>query len=191
MRRIPFPGMALVLVVVSTWLVGCSLLLPPTQQFFRFSLDEGELAAQGIGPEARTGMEEALSKVERLVLREIEASNDRVVLHEALLHLIVSGNCMLYIGEEGMRVFHLNRYVITRDPMGSPIEAIICEVLTYDTAPEKIRKTVDESRGELEGSAGSQPERSADDRSHGLQRDSALHPHQVGRRQDRSLAPGS
>ena len=126
-------------------------LLPPTQQFFRFSLDEGELAAQGVGPEARTGMEEALSKVERLVLREIEASNDRVVLHEALLHLIVSGNCMLYIGEEGMRVFHLNRYVITRDPMGNPIEAIICEVLTYDTAPEKIRKTVDESRGELKG----------------------------------------
>ena len=80
---------------------------------------------------------EALSKVERLVLREIEASNDRVVLHEALLHLIVSGNCMIYIGEEGMRVFHLNRYVITRDPMGNPIEAIICEVLTYDTAPRR------------------------------------------------------
>ena len=77
--------------------------------------------------------------------------NDRVVLHEALLHLIVSGNCMIYIGEEGMRVFHLNRYVITRDPMGNPIEAIICEVLTYDTAPEKIRKTIDESRGELKG----------------------------------------
>jgi hypothetical protein len=126
-------------------------LLPPTQQFFRFSLDEGELASQGIGPEARTGMEEALSKVERLVLREIEASNDRVVLHEALLHLIVSGNCMIYIGEEGMRVFHLNRYVITRDPMGNPIEAIICEVLTYDTAPEKIRKHADEARGELKG----------------------------------------
>ena len=126
-------------------------LLPPTQQFFRFSLDEGELAKQGVGPEARTAMEEALSKVERLVLREIEASNDRVVLHEALLHLIVSGNCMIYIGEEGMRVFHLNRYVMTRDPMGNPIEAIICEVLTYDTAPKKIRDTVDESRGELKG----------------------------------------
>lgn len=126
-------------------------LLPPTQQFFRFSLDEAELAKQGVTREGITDMEEALSKIERIVLREIEASNDRVVLHEALLHLIVSGNCMIYVGEEGMRVFHLNRYVMTRDPMGNPIEAIICEVLTYDTAPKKVRDTVDQSRGELKG----------------------------------------
>ena len=59
---------------------------------FRFSLDEGELAKQGVGPEEKSGLEEALSKIERMVLREIEASNDRVVFHEALLHLLVSGN---------------------------------------------------------------------------------------------------
>ena len=48
------------------------------------SIQPGRGGSSGIGPEARTAMEEALSKVERLVLREIEASNDRVVLHEAL-----------------------------------------------------------------------------------------------------------
>ena len=126
-------------------------LLPPTQQFFRFSLDEAELAKQGIGKEAVSSMEEALSKIERQVLREIEASNDRVVLHEALLHLIVSGNALIYIGEEGMRVFHLNRYVATRDPMGNPIEAIVCEVLTWDTAPEKVRECCRRGRDELKG----------------------------------------
>ena len=80
-------------------------LLPPTQQFFRFSLDEGELAKQNVSPEEKSGLEEALSKIERMVLREIEASNDRVVFHEALLHLLVAGNCLLYIAPEGLRVF--------------------------------------------------------------------------------------
>ena len=69
-------------------------LLPPTQQFFRFSLDEGQLAKEGVTPEQRSETEEALSKIERMVLREIEASNDRTVFHEALLHLLVSGNAL-------------------------------------------------------------------------------------------------
>jgi hypothetical protein len=80
-------------------------LLPPTQQFFRFSLDEAVLAQQGVDPTQRSSFEEALSKIERLVLREIEASNDRVVFHEALLHLVVSGNALLYVGSDGLRVY--------------------------------------------------------------------------------------
>ena len=128
-----------VLNLASRMLLG---LLPPTQQFFRFSLDEAELAAQNIPPEAKTEMETALSQIERLVLREIEASNDRVVFHEALLHLIVGGNALLHIAPEGLRCFHLNRYVCQRDPMGNPLEVIICEQLAIDTLPEKIQELV-------------------------------------------------
>ena len=52
-------------------------LLPPTQQFFRFSLDEAQLNAQGVSPEQKTDFEQALSQIERQVLREIEAVMDR------------------------------------------------------------------------------------------------------------------
>ena len=114
-------------------------LLPPTQQMFRFSLDEGELAKQGVGADEKSATEEALSRIERMVLREIEASNDRTVFHEALLHLIVSGNAMLYVASEGLRVFHLNRFVITRDPMGNPMESVICEELAYEVLPPLIK----------------------------------------------------
>ena len=128
-----------VLNLASRMLLG---LLPPTQQFFRFSLDEAELAAQNVSPEQKTEMEAALSQIERSVLREIEASNDRVVFHEALLHLIVGGNALLHIAPEGLRCFHLNRYVCQRDPMGNPLEVIICEQLAVETLPEKIQEMV-------------------------------------------------
>jgi len=126
-------------------------LLPPTQQFFRFSLDDAELAKQGVTPEQKSTTEEALSKIERMVLREIEASNDRVVFHEALLHLIVSGNALLYISSEGLRVFHLNRYVVSRDPMGNPLEVVTCEQLAIAQLPEEIQNLLQEEDDELRG----------------------------------------
>ena len=128
-----------VLNLASRMLLG---LLPPTQQFFRFSLDEAELARQGVSPEEKSNFETVLSQIERQVLREIEASNDRVVFHEALLHLIVGGNALLHIAPEGLRCFHLNRYVCQRDPMGNPLEVVICEQLAIETLPETIQEMV-------------------------------------------------
>jgi len=127
-------------------------LLPPTQQFFRFSLDDAELVKQGVPPEEKAQFEEALSKIERLVLREIEASNDRVVFHEALLHLVIAGNALLYVSPEGLRVFHLNRYVMFRDSMGNPLECITCEELPYYSLPEKVLEMLqEEEETELKG----------------------------------------
>ena len=126
-------------------------LLPPTQQFFRFSLDDAALAQEGVEPEQKTQVEEALSKIERLVLREIEASNDRVVFHEALLHLIISGNALLYVSTEGLRVFHLNRYVCSRDPMGNPLEVVTCEELALYQLPKNVQEMCYEEDDELKG----------------------------------------
>jgi|TARA_B100000035_G_scaffold217924_1_gene186856 hypothetical protein len=126
-------------------------LLPPTQQFFRFSLDEAELAKQGVPPDQKSQVEEALSKVERLVLREIEASNDRVVFHEALLHLIVGGNALLYVSTEGLRVFHLNRYVCSRDPMGNPLKVVTCEELELGQLPKNVQEICYQEEDELQG----------------------------------------
>ena len=126
-------------------------LLPPTQQFFRFSLDEGQLAKEGVTPEQRSETEEALSKIERMVLREIEASNDRTVFHEALLHLLVSGNALLYVSSEGLRVFHLNKFVVQRDPMGNPLQAVVAEEMAYEVLPDVVKQMLSEEDDELKG----------------------------------------
>ena len=119
-------------------------LLPPTQSFFRFALNEMEMIKRGIDLQLKSEYDSALAKMEQEVLRSIEATNDRVALHEALLWLIVGGNVLLYVGKEGLRVHHLNRYVCCRDPMGRPLEAITCEELAVNTLPPEAKALLDE-----------------------------------------------
>jgi len=137
-------------------------LLPPTESFFRFTVDEvamqkqeASLVAQGAQPEKvaqmKSEIELALNRLELSVLRSIETSNDRVAVHEGLVHLIVSGNCLLYVSEDGLKCFHLNRYTLLRDSMGNPIEAVVCEELSYEALPTSIRKAIEEEDEELKG----------------------------------------
>lgn len=115
-------------------------LLPPTELFFRLTLDEAQVqAAGGIPPEQRIELEQALVVLEQRILRGIEASGDRVVVHEMLLHLLVVGNVLAYLGEDGSRLFHLNRYVVYRDPMGKPLDVVTCEEIAYVHLSEKVK----------------------------------------------------
>lgn len=137
-------------------------LLPPTESFFRFTVDEvamqqqeKQLANQGATEDQiaqmKSEIELALNRLELSVLRSIETSNDRVAVHEALVHLIVAGNCLLYVSEDGLQCFHLNRYVLLRDPMGNPVEAVVCEELEIDQLPASIRDALKEEQDELKG----------------------------------------
>jgi hypothetical protein len=137
-------------------------LLPPTETFFRFTIDEiemgkqeAEVAAAGGTPEEmgrqRSEFDLALARLERAVLRSIETSNDRVAVHEMLLHLVIAGNVLMYVSEDGLKAFHLNRYVCRRDPMGNPLEAIVCEVLSVEALPESARELLDAEDGEVAG----------------------------------------
>lgn len=140
-------------------------LLPPTEAFFRFTIDEIELAqseqaliAAGTDPgqlaKRRSEMEMGLAKLERAVLRSIETSNDRVAVHEMLMHLIVPGNALMHVGEKGLRCFHLNRYVLRRDPIGNPLKAIICEEISYDRLPEKVQQMLAKEDDSIKGIEG-------------------------------------
>jgi hypothetical protein len=137
-------------------------LLPPTETFFRFTIDEIEmvkseqqLAAAGTSPEeigkSKSELDLALARLERAVLRSIETSNDRVAVHEMLLHLVIAGNVLMYVSDDGLKCYHLNRYVCRRDLMGNPIEAIVCEQLSIESLPAKARQLLEEDDGDVEG----------------------------------------
>jgi len=137
-------------------------LLPPTETFFRFTFDEIELVkhqqqlqAAGATPEemgrSKSQLDLELARLERAVLRSIETSNDRVAVHEMLLHLIVGGNALMCVAEEGLKCFHLNRYVCCRDLMGNPLEAIVCEQLSVESLPANARQILEEEDGEVRG----------------------------------------
>tara|TARA_R100000664_G_C2759382_1_gene149111 strand:+ start:4017 stop:5657 length:1641 start_codon:yes stop_codon:yes gene_type:complete len=137
-------------------------LLPPTDTFFRFTIDEIEMAKNeeqalggGASPEdvarQKTEFDMALARLERAVLHSIETSNDRLAVHEMLMHLIVGGNALLYVSEEGLKCFHLSKYVLRRDPIGNPLEAIVCEKISIEALPETAKELVNETAGDVNG----------------------------------------
>jgi len=110
-------------------------LFPTNIPFFKLVLDQIKIAQQEGGQEAITEIDKALRKVEAALMREIEVSNDRVAMFEALKHLIVGGNVLLYLTDEGLQVYPLEKYVCRRDPNGNTLEIIIKETINGKALP--------------------------------------------------------
>ena len=60
----------------------------------------------------------------------IAASSDRVVVHQALKHLIVGGNSLVFMCKDGLKKFPLNRYVVNRDGNGNVLEIVTKELIS-------------------------------------------------------------
>lgn len=114
-------------------------LFPVNAPFFRYMIDDFALETLTQQEGMRGKVEEGLNKIERAVQSEVEGTAIRVSAFEALKHLVVSGNALLYLPTEGgMRVFHLNRYVVRRDPMGNVMDIITEEEVDRDMLPENF-----------------------------------------------------
>lgn len=115
-------------------------LLPPNSPFFRLTIDDFDLQELA-GKDARGAVEDALARIERAGLQEIEGSAIRVPVFEALKQLVVTGNALLYMppDETGMKVFRLDRYVVKRDTMGNVLEIITKESVSPLMLPEEVR----------------------------------------------------
>ena len=117
-------------------------LLPPNSPFFRLVVDDFDLSLlQGEGQ--RGQVEEALARIERTILAEIEVQNLRVPCYEALKLLLVSGNVLVHFPPfGGMRVFPLDRYVVQRDAMGNVLEIITKETISPVMLDQETRALV-------------------------------------------------
>ena len=92
-------------------------LLPAQTSFFKLQLDESQLGE--MPPEMTTELDLSFAKIERTIMDAIAASSDRVVIHQALKHLVVAGNALLFMGKDGLKLFPLNRFVVDRDGNGN------------------------------------------------------------------------
>ena len=114
-------------------------ILPPQGSFFKLQPREDKIG-EDIPPEARSEMDLSLSKMERIVMDYIAASNDRVVIHQALKHLIVGGNALLFMSKDGIKNYPLNRYVVNRDGNGNVLEIVTKELISRDVLGYDIPK---------------------------------------------------
>ena len=115
-------------------------LVPPQTSFFKLQLDESQLG-ENFGPEIKSELDLSFAKIERTILDAIAASDDRVVIHQALQHLVVGGNALIFMGKQGLKLFPLNRFVIERDGNGNVIEIVtrerISKKLIYKYLPKE------------------------------------------------------
>ena len=101
-------------------------LVPPQTSFFKLQVDEANLGEE-FPPEVKSELDISFAKIERTILDAIAASDDRVVIHQALQHLVVGGNALIFMSKVGLKLFPLNRYVIERDGNGQVIEIVTKE----------------------------------------------------------------
>src|SRR6056300_1689734 len=123
-------------------------LLPPQTTFFKLQLRDDKLGEE-LPAEIRSELDLSFAKMERMVMDSIAASSDRVVVHQALKHLVVGGNALIFMGKEGLKHYPLNRYVVDRDGNGNVIEIVTKELINKNLLPPEIMKeplpTMDES----------------------------------------------
>ncbi len=105
--------------------------LPPQTSFFKLQVRDEKLG-QELPPETRSELDLSFAKMERMIMDYIASSNDRVVIHQALKHLIVGGNALLFMGKDGMKNYPLNRYVVNRDGNGNVLEIVTKELINKD-----------------------------------------------------------
>ena len=117
-------------------------LFPTNIPFFKLVLDAIKIAQEEGGKEAVTEIDKALRKVENALMREIEVSSDRVAMFEALKHLIVGGNVLLYLTDEGLQIYPLEKYVCKRDATGNTLEIIIKESINAKALPQDFIKNL-------------------------------------------------
>ena len=121
-------------------------ILPPQTSFFKLQVRDDKLGEE-MDPTMRSELDLSFSKMERMIMDYIAASNDRVVVHQALKHLIVSGNALIFMGKDGLKHFPLQRYVVNRDGNGNILEIVTKELISRKVLGVELPVPVPNSPG--------------------------------------------
>ena len=116
-------------------------LFPINTSFFKLQINDAEIAGlPNVDAQVRSEIDLSLSKMEKMIMQQIAESSDRVILHGAMKHLIVTGNVLLFAGKKNLKLFPMDRYVVNRDGDGTCIEVITKESIHRSLLPKEFQK---------------------------------------------------
>ena len=119
-------------------------LFPVNTSFFKLQVNDAELEQMpDLPPDVRSEIDLSLSKIERTVMQQISETTDRVALDDALKHLIVTGNALLYAGKKALRLYPIDRFVVSRDGDGNVMEIITKEIVDRSLLPKEFQENGD------------------------------------------------
>lgn len=132
-------------------------LFPPTSPFLKYVVAaQVEEEAKKAGADIQE-LKNALSVREARIQSEVDLRNVRPKGFQILRHLLISGNCTVFVEPEtgDLQVYPLNSYVVKRDGRGNLIELIVCEILDRRTIDdEDILAALDDAMYVKEDSPG-------------------------------------
>ena len=102
-------------------------LIPIQSTFFKLQVDESQIQTGEMDPNIKSELDLSFARMERTIMDNIAASDDRVTIHQAMKHLVVSGNALIYMDKEKLKMYPLNRYALDRDGMGNVVEIVTKE----------------------------------------------------------------
>ena len=114
-------------------------LLPPQTSFFKLQIRDDKLGTE-LPAEIRSELDLSFAKMERMVMDSIASSSDRVAVHQAIKHLVVGGNALMFMGKDGIKHYPLNRYVVERDGNGNVIEIVTKELINKQLLPREFQE---------------------------------------------------
>jgi hypothetical protein len=118
-------------------------LFPINTSFFKLQINDGELNTPELqDPKVRSEIDLSLSKIERIIMQQLGESSDRVMLHAAMKHLVVTGNALVYAGKKALKVFPLDRYVVSRDGDGTVTEILTKEIVDRSLLPKEFQTAI-------------------------------------------------
>ena len=121
-------------------------LFQPSKPFFRMNLTKEQQikAMEEIGAELPE-LQKAIAEVERAAAERLNKKNGRIVLTEAVILLIITGNALLSAPtNENLGVYSLRDYVIVRNIAGDPLEIIIQEKKKVRNLEDRLAKLCSE-----------------------------------------------
>lgn len=136
-------------------------MLPTNLPIHRTVVDDKALEDLSGDPTARAEVEAKLSSRDRAIQAEIEGMMIRAQFGEAVRQLLVSGNVLVVVPDQGnARVYRLDKYVVQRAPDGTVLNVIIKESVPFELLPDEVQEALKEnhadkltkdSRGVVEG----------------------------------------
>ena len=118
-------------------------LFQPSRPFFRMNLTQEqrvEILATGV---KGAQIDAALAEAERAAMNNLNATNARIIMHDIIQQLIITGNSLMYApkgNKEKMVAYSLRDYTIKRDLRGGLIKVIIRETKSVSGLSDELQE---------------------------------------------------
>lgn len=115
-------------------------LFPVNTSFFKLQINDGEFTKDPqLDAKAKTEIDQSLSRMERVVNQHLAESQDRVVLFQAMKHLVTAGNVLVFLGPKKTKIYPIDRYVCSRDGNGDAMEILTVESVHRSLLPREFQ----------------------------------------------------